>query len=184
MSNHAYLLSQRFDSMLDALIDSDQAAAFEYGSVAASKQDFAWQALKLIAAALRTGKPSQRMMNLLSEHVAKIKPEHALSVLSVAESGRPAAAFRAQVARDTFICLCSHPDDPKHPDAGDPDHPDNREALIHAYDAYFSGEGRSYAADKRRPGVAEQTMKNVIKPLMHAAGLLKRRAPGRKKIGV
>lgn len=175
--------------MLDALLDGDHAAAFEHGSSAATKQDYVHLLLKLMTAALRAGEPSERMMGLLAAHIEKIKPEDATSVLGIAaKSSRPTAAFRVQVAIDTFICLCSDPDDPA---TGDPDDPENRAAMIAAYDAYFKGTGtgkskdRTYASDLTRLGVegAEQSMKNVIRPLLHTAGFLSRKAAGRKKIG-
>lgn len=177
VSERAQGLHRAFDSMLDALVD-DEAHLLD---AAASERDHAHKTLKVMKTALRLGEPSQRMLSLLAEHLARMNPEQALSVLGLTGRGRPSANFRRQLATDTFESMTGRrarrfASDPPH-DTSDPD--GDHAALIATYDDYFKSEGRTYARDLaiendwkgKTSTKADQTMETVIKHLLRGAGL-------------
>jgi hypothetical protein len=188
MSDQAQRIHQYFDAMLDALRDGKAPLL----DAATSETDHALKTIKMMVAALRIGKPSQRMCDLLAKPLAALDGTQALEVLGVPRGGRPSAAFRKQQAIDTFESLTGRVarhsmSDPPH-DIGDPE--GDQAALVATYDAYFESEGRTYARDfikkidePKPSSIAEQSMATVIERLLRDAKLLdsKPRGGARKK---
>lgn len=171
-------IHELFDSLVDALLDGEA----HLMDAAETEAEYALKTIKLIALACRRGNPSQRMLDLLADHVKKLNGNDALALLGARVIGRPASNFRDQQACDLFQRLVL--------DADENDEHSIQPALIETYNLYFSSANRTFESDliietkqsdQTETSRAHQSMETVIKPMLRKAKLLPRKRPGAPK---
>lgn len=149
-----------------------------------SVEDEATELIKTIVANLKAGSLTPTMTALIATYLENLTGIDRFALLGLKESRRP----RTSLGQKTSAMLAFT--------ESMADGMSEELALINAYNAFFrtgplpSGElvHRTYEDDKNTPQkgrdktIADRTMRSVIRPLLAALNLLKRRGPGRKRI--